>query len=61
MTQARSTAHPDPDDDWPPLPTERALPPLPGDAVPEVEEEELPAVPASDILQLPEESDVAGR
>jgi hypothetical protein len=58
VTQARSTQHPEPDEDWPQLPSERALPGLPSDAVPELDEEDLPEVPASDILHLPVESEV---
>jgi hypothetical protein len=55
MTQARTTPRPEPDDDWAPVPTERRLPPLPTDEVLELEEEDLPTVPASDIPQIDEE------
>ena len=53
VTQAQTTSQPDPDEDWLPLPVER--PPLP-DAIPEFEEEEdLPAVPVSEVPQLPDQ------
>ena len=54
VTQAQTTSQPDPDEDWFPLPVERVLPPLP-DAIPELEEEDLPAVPVSEVPQLPDQ------
>ena len=54
VTQARATPQPDVDEDWLPLPVERVLPP-PSDAIPEFEEEDLPAVPVSEIPQLPDQ------
>ena len=54
VTQARTTPQPEPDEDWLPLPAERVLPPL-SDAIPEFEEEDLPAVPVSEIPRLPDQ------
>jgi hypothetical protein len=58
MTQARATHGPEPDEDLPPLPSERRVPQLPDDAIPELDEVDAPAVPADDIPQLPERTDV---
>lgn len=55
MTQARTGRHPEPDDDLPPVPAERAVPQLPDDAVPELDEVDAPAVGSDDLPQLPEQ------
>ena len=57
MTQAHANHQSEPDEEWPSLPGERALP-LPSDAVPELDEEVLPAVPASDIPEVPDEPEL---
>lgn len=53
-SQSRAARHTEPDDDFPPLPSERQVPRAPDDEVPELTEEELPEVPVDDVPQLPE-------
>jgi hypothetical protein len=61
MTQARSSRHPDSDDDLPPLPPPRTAPALPADEVPELDEEEPPEVPADDVPQVAEREEPSAR
>ena len=53
-SQQRAARHGEPDDDFPPLPTERAVPRVPDDEVPDLAEEELPELPVDEIPVLPE-------
>jgi hypothetical protein len=53
-SQERAARHSEPDDDVPPLPSERPVPRVPADEVPELTEDELPDLPADEIPVLPE-------
>lgn len=57
MAQTRVTQQPVPDEDIPPLPSERRLPPLPSDTIPEPEDHELPTLPTDDVPQLPDQDE----
>jgi hypothetical protein len=58
VTQARTTPQPQPDDDWPPLPAERTLPPVPGDEILKLDEADPPTLPVSEVPQTPDEPEL---